>query len=119
MSDDKREKENGNESSGNREQRDDRGRGSRGGGGRGGRDRRGGGGRFRRRVKVCDFCVNDVKFIDYKEHDMLRRYVQDSGKIRPRRQTGTCARHQRALARAIKRARHVALLPYTFAHNAD
>jgi len=100
----------------------DEGRGGRGGGRD--RDRRGGGGgggggRFRRRVKVCDFCVNDVKFIDYKDYDMLRRYVQDSGKIRPRRQTGTCARHQRALARAIKRARHVALLPYTFAHNAD
>jgi small subunit ribosomal protein S18 len=54
-----------------------------------------------------------VKHIDYKSHDMLRRFLTDRGKIRPRRQTGTCAKHQRALARAIKRARHLALVPFT------
>ena len=79
-------------------------------------DRRGGsrgrgGGRFGR-AKVCAFCVDDVK-IDYKSYDMLRRFLTDRGKIRPRRQTGTCAKHQRALANAVKRARHLALLPYT------
>jgi small subunit ribosomal protein S18 len=51
--------------------------------------------------------------IDYKQADLLRRFISEDGKIRPRRQTGTCARHQRELARAIKRARHLALLPYT------
>jgi small subunit ribosomal protein S18 len=51
--------------------------------------------------------------IDYKNTDLLRRFVHEDGKIRPRRQTGTCAKHQRALARAIKRARHIALLPFT------
>jgi small subunit ribosomal protein S18 len=76
-------------------------------------DRRRGGGRGRfGRAKVCAFCVDDLK-IDYKSYDMLRRYLTDRGKIRPRRQTGTCAKHQRALARAVKRARHLALLPYT------
>ena len=75
-------------------------------------ERRGRGGRGRfGRAKVCTFCVDDVK-IDYKQYDMLRRFLTDRGKIRPRRQTGTCARHQRALARAVKRARHLALLPY-------
>jgi len=76
-------------------------------------DRRGGRGRGRfGRAKVCTFCVDDVK-IDYKSYDMLRRFLTDRGKIRPRRQTGTCAKHQRALAGAVKRARHLALLPYT------
>jgi small subunit ribosomal protein S18 len=51
--------------------------------------------------------------IDYKQADLLRRYILEDGKIRPRRQTGACAKHQRAIARAIKRARHLALLPYT------
>jgi small subunit ribosomal protein S18 len=78
------------------------------------RGRRGGRGRFGR-AKVCTFCVDDVK-IDYKSYDMLRRFLTDRGKIRPRRQTGTCAKHQRALARAVKRARHLALLPYTAEH---
>lgn len=76
------------------------------------RGRRGGRGRFGR-AKVCAFCVDKVTKIDYKQHDMLRRFLTDRGKIRPRRQTGTCARHQRALARAIKRARHLALVPFT------
>lgn len=71
--------------------------------------------RFRRfvpRVRVCAFCVDKAAHIDYKQPDMLRRYLNDRGKIRPRRQTGMCAKHQRQLAREIKRARHLALLPY-------
>ncbi len=70
------------------------------------------GGRFVPRPKVCQFCVDKVKSIDYKQADMLRRFLSDRGKIRPRRQTGTCARHQRYLTVAIKRARHLALLPF-------
>ena len=76
---------------------------------------RGGGrrtGKFVPRPKVCQFCVDKVKTIDYKQSDMLRRFLSDRGKIRPRRQTGTCARHQRHLALAIKRARHLAMLPF-------
>lgn len=53
-----------------------------------------------------------MDIIDYKDSDMLRRYITEHGRIRPRRQTGTCARHQRRLARAIKRARHLAMLPF-------
>ena len=93
-----------------------------GGGGdrrEGGRDerprRRGGGGRFGRR-RVCSFCVDKVQSIDYKETGRLRRYVSDRAKIEPRRKTGTCARHQRMLTLALKRARHVALLPFTAQH---
>jgi small subunit ribosomal protein S18 len=56
--------------------------------------------------------VDKVTHIDYKQYDMLGRYLTDRGKIRPRRQTGTCAKHQRQLAMAIKRARHLALLPF-------
>lgn len=93
--------------------RDDR----RSGGPRGGRSR-GGGRRYGRR-KVCNFCVDKVESIDYKDLDTLRRYVTDRGKIVPRRQTGTCAKHQRELARSIKQARHVALLPFTGAHDRD
>lgn len=76
------------------------------------RDGSSGPGNMRRRKKICAFCVDKVKEIDYKEYDNLRRYVNEYGRIRPRRQTGTCARHQRSLARAIKRARHLALLPF-------
>ncbi|HFC10566.1 MAG TPA: 30S ribosomal protein S18 [Chloroflexi bacterium] len=68
--------------------------------------------RYYSRPKVCQFCVEKVDHIDYKQVDLLRRYITDDGKIRPRRQTGTCAKHQRQLARAIKRARHLALLPF-------
>ena len=68
--------------------------------------------RFSGRAKVCTFCVDKNSRIDYKDYDTLRRYITDRAKIRPRRQTGTCARHQRALARAIKRARHLALVTY-------
>jgi small subunit ribosomal protein S18 len=75
-------------------------------------ERRGPGGKFAPRPKVCQFCVEKTKKIDYKAPEQLRRFVSDRGKIRPRRQTGTCARHQRHLALAIKRARHLALLPF-------
>jgi len=72
--------------------------------------RPGRGGRVRRK-RFCGFCV-DKRTIDYKDHEALRRYVNEYGRIKPRRQTGTCAKHQRRLAVAIKRARHLALLPF-------
>lgn len=75
------------------------------------RRRRGRGG-YRRRSKICAFCADKSQEIDYKQPDLLWRYVTDRGKIRPRRQTGACARHQRRLSIAIKRARHLALLPF-------
>ena len=65
------------------------------------------------RKKVCGFCVDKVENIDYKDIARLRRYMSERGKILSRRVTGTCAAHQRALTVAIKRARHLALLPYT------
>lgn len=68
--------------------------------------------RYVARPKICQFCADKSLEIDYKAADLLRRFVTEEGKIRPRRQTGTCALHQRALARAIKRARQVALLPF-------
>jgi small subunit ribosomal protein S18 len=73
----------------------------------------GAGRRFYAQPKVCQFCTDHNATIDYKNVDLLRRYVTEDGKIRPRRQTGACARHQRELARAIKRARHLALLQYS------
>jgi small subunit ribosomal protein S18 len=79
------------------------------------RRRGGGGGRFGRR-RVCAFCVDKVEHIDFKEPARLRRYVSDRAKIEPRRKTGTCARHQRLLTMALKRARHIALLPFTAQH---
>ncbi|MFC2034941.1 30S ribosomal protein S18 [Chloroflexota bacterium] len=66
--------------------------------------------------RVCSFCAGKIEAIDYKDPEKLRNYISDRGKIAPRRRTGTCARHQRMLARAIKRARHLALLPYVAAH---
>ncbi len=66
--------------------------------------------------KVCSFCAGKIESIDYKDSEKLRNYITDRGKIAPRRRTGTCARHQRILAVAIKRARHLALLPYVPAH---
>jgi small subunit ribosomal protein S18 len=63
--------------------------------------------------KTCPFCSAKVKFIDYKQGDQLRRYLTERGKIKARRKIGTCAKHQRRLALAIKRARHIALLPFT------
>ena len=67
--------------------------------------------------KVCFFCANKVVAIDYKDPEKLSGYISDRGKIAPRRRTGTCAKHQRTLATAIKRARHLALLPYVPAHS--
>ncbi|MGL5259591.1 MAG: 30S ribosomal protein S18 [Lachnospiraceae bacterium] len=69
-------------------------------------------GAMRRRKKVCVFCGKD-NAIDYKDTNKLKRYVSERGKILPRRITGNCAKHQRALTVAIKRARHVALMPYS------
>jgi small subunit ribosomal protein S18 len=85
---------------------------------RGGGARRGGGGRRfgGRRNRVCNFCVDKVTRIDYKNYELLKRYIDSRGRILPRRQSGTCAKHQRAVAAAIKRARHVALLPFTAEH---
>jgi small subunit ribosomal protein S18 len=82
--------------------------------GRDGDDRTGRGGKgkvFFNKKKVCKFCTQKLK-IDYKDADTLRRFITERGKILPRRITGTCAKHQRALALAIKRARIIALLPF-------
>ena len=67
---------------------------------------------MRRRKKVCIFCVDKVDFIDYKDSAKLRKFISERGKILPRRISGTCAKHQRDVNTAIKRARQVALLPY-------
>ena len=67
---------------------------------------------FHRKRRICAFCVEKVDKIDYKQHEVLQRYLTEHGRMRPRRQTGTCAKHQRSLARAVKRARHLALLPF-------
>jgi small subunit ribosomal protein S18 len=79
--------------------------------GRDGEDRGRGKGKVYFKKKVCKFCVQKLK-IDYKEADVLRRFITERGKILPRRITGTCAKHQRALALAIKQARSIALLPF-------
>ena len=92
-----------------------------GGGGGGGRSGPGGRPRSRERYiprrKVCAFCVDKVEYIDYKDVPRLRRYLSERAKIEPRRKTGTCARHQRALSVALKRARHMALLPFVGPHS--
>jgi small subunit ribosomal protein S18 len=75
------------------------------------RGRGGKGGKVFFKKKVCKFCAQKLK-IDYKDADTLRRFITERGKILPRRMTGTCAKHQRALALAIKQARSIALLPY-------
>ena len=67
----------------------------------------------RPKKRVCSFCVDKVKDIDYKDAGRLRRYVTDRGKILPRRMSGNCARHQRQLTVAIKRSRNMALIPFT------
>ncbi len=72
--------------------------------------------RYVARRKFCSFCADKVESIDYKDPVKLRSYISDRAKIAPRRGTGVCAKHQRALAVAIKRARHLALLPYVPAH---
>lgn len=79
----------------------------------GGERRRGGGGRRRR---VCIMCADQIRVVDYKNVTFLRRFISDRGRIETRRKTNACAKHQRALAAAIKRARHLALLPYTAEH---
>jgi len=70
----------------------------------------------RRQSKVCQFCAEKAKAIDYKDTLLLRQYINERGRIFARRKTGTCAKHQRMLANAFKRARTIALLPYTAAH---
>src|SRR5579885_3173256 len=67
--------------------------------------------KFTPRRKVCQFCVDKIKEVDYKDLVRLRRFLSERGKIEPRRKTGTCAAHQRSLSTALKRARHLALLP--------
>ena len=67
---------------------------------------------MRRRKKVCVYCADKNAVIDYKDVNKLKRYISERGKILPRRITGNCAKHQRALTVAIKRARHIALMPY-------
>ncbi len=82
------------------------------GGGQGSRPWR----RGRGRRRPCVMCVEKMTQVDYKDFGFLRRFVSDRGRIETRRKTGSCAKHQRALAQAIKRARHLALLPYTAGH---
>ena len=69
--------------------------------------------RFFAKPKFCQFCADKTLRIDYKKTDLLRKYITEDGKIRPRRQTGACAKHQRSVAAAIKQARQIALLPFT------
>jgi small subunit ribosomal protein S18 len=80
-------------------------RGERGGGGGGKRT-------FYRRRKVCKFCADKIKYVDWKHIKLLQQFTPERAKILPRRISGTCAKHQRILQQAIKRARHVALLPF-------
>src|SRR5882672_10463410 len=76
----------------------------------------GGGRKFTPRHKVCQFCVDKIKEVDYKDLGRLRRFLSDRAKIEPRRKTGTCAAHQRSLNVALKRARMLAMLPFTAEH---
>jgi small subunit ribosomal protein S18 len=113
-SEDRGERPFGDRPSGDRFGGGDRDRGDRPSRPRGGGGFRGRGGG---RKKVCAFCVDKIDRVDYKDALKLRRYITERGKIEPRRKTGTCARHQRRLTIAIKRARHLALLPYTADHS--
>jgi len=79
----------------------------------GGREFAGGMRQRRTRRKVCSFCANKVETIDFMDEVTLKKYISENGKILPKRMTGTCAIHQRELTTAIKRARQIALLPYT------
>jgi small subunit ribosomal protein S18 len=72
-----------------------------------------GGSRFFAKPKFCQFCADKTLTIDYKKIDLLRKYITEDGTIRPRRQTGACAKHQRTVAAAVKQARQIALLPFT------
>ena len=85
-----------------------------GAGAKGGGDKKDGGGKryFFRRRKVCKFCADKIDYVDYKDVKLISQFVPERGKILPRRMFGTCAEHQRKLTEAIKRARHIALLPY-------
>lgn len=78
-----------------------------------GRSNQRGGGRRMRRRRICRFCIEKVDIIDFKDTRFLQNYIPERGKILPRRISGNCAIHQRMLAEAIKRARNIALLPYT------
>jgi small subunit ribosomal protein S18 len=75
--------------------------------------------RFFAKPKFCQFCADKTLTIDYKKIDLLRKYITDEGTIRPRRQTGACAKHQRVVANAVKQARQIALLPFTGGHMDD
>lgn len=72
--------------------------------------------RYGGRRRVCRFCADHMDGVDYKDVARLRMYISERGKIEPRRKTGTCQKHQRIVAVAVKRARHLALLPYTLQH---
>ncbi len=110
-------KEGGPRGGGDRGDRGDRGEhGGRGGAGGEGGEGRGGGRGFGRR-KVCRFCAEKGLKVDFKDSNTLKYYVTERGKIIPRRISGNCAKHQRQVAVAIKRARMVAMLPYTVLHN--
>ncbi|MFV0424979.1 MAG: 30S ribosomal protein S18 [Bacilli bacterium] len=69
-------------------------------------------GRGRRRKRVCHFCANKLDTLDYKDVNSLNKYITDRGKIKPRRATSTCAKHQRMVATAVKRSRHMAFIPF-------
>ena len=86
------------------------------GGGQGGYRPRRGRPRYYARRKICSFCVDKVKHIDYKDVNRLRRFTSDRYKMEARRKTGVCSKHQRALSRAIKRARYLALIPFSPDH---
>ena len=86
------------------------------GGGQGGFQRRRGRPRYYARRKICTFCVDKVKYIDYKDVPRLRRFISDRYKMEARRKTGVCSKHQRMLSRAIKRARILALIPFSPDH---
>jgi small subunit ribosomal protein S18 len=75
--------------------------------------------RFFAKPKNCQFCADKTLTIDYKKVDLIRRYITEDGKIRPRRQTGACAKHQRVVAAAVKQARQIALVPFTGKHWED
>ena len=81
-----------------------------------GRGGRGGGGGGFHRPRGCEICRAKTDIVDYKDTNMLRRYITERGKMEPRRKASTCARHQRAVAQAVKRVRTIALLPYTSEH---
>ena len=87
-------------------------------GGPGGRPQRRGRPRYYTRRKLCSFCVDHIDYVDYKDVARLRRFLSDRFKIEARRKSGACAKHQRALSTAIKRARHLAMLPFSADHPA-